>query len=520
MPKSPIRKKLQSHATKGYSELQAKADDLYKIYVSARKSIEDAIEDYVLAARTSYSGPRLVKLMNEIQKICNNLEKTYRENHEYHTKYVIQSFFRNALADVYYGKKPLNKVLLDVDKNLIDNMLKDDFAHIAGATQKMSTQTVGALRRISSDILNKATLTGATPAEIGKELFFRNGGNAFQFIAKNGAKWNSDAYFKMLGRTTLFNNARESYLHGCAKSGNDVVTISVSAKPCDKCAKYEDRLLSISGKHPKYMSLDSAISDGLFHPNCTHRIIAVDEVDQEMDYDEKGNPSNSFIKNIKLPSKKKINTKTKKINIQGNQKTKPRGVPVSNALEFKSTNKIASQVKNALDAIDSVHGDGVLNKIPIRQSRGTKTLGHYKYSLLDNMPKEIAVSSQGSHQGLTLVHEVGHYLHLFAIKEHNNILDDLLVAIKESATYQKIQKNAHLFNRSGYNYVTDKSELFARTYAQFIATKSKNKLLLDQLNEIVEKQANSIYSSQWTNEDFIKIYDEFEKLLKALNWRY
>jgi len=99
----------------------------------------------------------------------------------------------------------------------------------------------------------------------------------FQFIDAGGRRWKTEKYFNMLGRTLLHNNARECYLAGCAKAGSDIVTISVSGDSCDACGKYENALLSISGATPGLPTLEEAMAEGLFHPNCTHRIIAVPE---------------------------------------------------------------------------------------------------------------------------------------------------------------------------------------------------------------------------------------------------
>ena len=103
-----------------------------------------------------------------------------------------------------------------------------------------------------------------------------------------GKQWKTDACFKMLGRTLLHNNSRECYLSACAKEGSDIVTISISGDPCDICARYENRLLSISGKTKGLVTLEQAMSEGLFHPNCTHRMIAVPEVVAQEYYGKDG----------------------------------------------------------------------------------------------------------------------------------------------------------------------------------------------------------------------------------------
>ena len=109
-----------------------------------------------------------------------------------------------------------------------------------------------------------------------------------------GKQWKTDACFKMLGRTLLHNNSRECYLSACAKEGSDIVTISISGDPCDLCARYENRLLSISGKTQGLVTLEQAMSEGLFHPNCTHRMIAVPEVVAQEYYDKDGKEKTEY----------------------------------------------------------------------------------------------------------------------------------------------------------------------------------------------------------------------------------
>ena len=149
--------------------------------------------------------------------------------------------------------------------------------------------------------MREASLTGMTGREVSRKLAFENAygmgsifqqtgkkGSDFQFIDAAGKKWKTDAYFNMLGRTLLHNNARECYLAGCAKAGSDIVTISISGDPCEVCAKYENTLLSISGRTKGLVTLEQAMAEGLFHPNCTHRMVAVPESVAKEYYTESG----------------------------------------------------------------------------------------------------------------------------------------------------------------------------------------------------------------------------------------
>jgi hypothetical protein len=285
-----IRAFLNSHASKGYTELSAKEKDMYAIYLAARERVEDRIKEYVLQQRSSFTGPRLVMLMEELQGMFADFEQEYRKTAKAAITYVAQSFYHSALVDL--AENP-SEVVGNLNKNTMKLMLEDDFTHIAGATKQMSTAAINNLRRISARVMRESSLTGETQVAVSKRLFYENGGEKFIFIAKDGRKWNSDAYFEMLSRTVLHNNAREAYLHGCSDEKNDIVAISTSGNPCPACAVWEGRLLSISGTG-KYPSIESARSSGLFHPNCTHRMVAVDPMIAGEDFDEKGRPNNGL----------------------------------------------------------------------------------------------------------------------------------------------------------------------------------------------------------------------------------
>ena len=61
------------------------------------------------------------------------------------------------------------------------------------------------------------------------------------------------------------------------------------------------------------------------------------------------------------------------------------------------------------------------------------------------------------------------------------------------------------------NYFLRPDEQFARAYAQYIAEKSKNRILLAQL----EKQD---ILSKWNDDDFREVRKEFDAILKLAGW--
>ena len=301
MPSNPIRNKLTAHGAVGYGKIDQYEADLYKIYIRARNRIESELSTFLQRKGASFTGPRLVSLMNELNDMFPEFEEEYRDTYQEALSYMAKQNYATALHDM--GLK--ENVVGSMDKSLFENMRDDAFEHIAGATRNMQKEVVSNLRRMSSQVMREATLTGATRAEVsrrlaaetlyGRDSIYQQGPTgpkpgSFAFVDVRGRKWKNNDYFEMLGRTLLHNNARECYLSGCAKSGSDIVTVSISGDPCDKCIPWENVLLSISGKTPGLPTVQHAIDTGLCHPRCRHRFVAVPEVIAQEYYDKQGKP--------------------------------------------------------------------------------------------------------------------------------------------------------------------------------------------------------------------------------------
>jgi hypothetical protein len=88
----------------------------------------------------------------------------------------------------------------------------------------------------------------------------------------NGRKMSIESYSEMVGRTMSGHAAVQGSLNRYAEHGYDLVRVSSHFRACELCVPWEGKVLSSSGQNPDYESLDSAISAGLFHPNCAHDV--------------------------------------------------------------------------------------------------------------------------------------------------------------------------------------------------------------------------------------------------------
>ncbi len=267
-----IQNRLKSHA-QGMKWIHAQAAEFDKIYEAARESIMNVIVKHSQKFSAPYSGKYLVALNEKLQDAFKEFEATLRDKMKYSVPYVAQSYYFMALYDL---KLNPNDVTASLNRKRINYFLDDSYNHIAGMTQKMQAQEILRLRNLSAKVFREVSLTGKTRKEVSKALMTEAAKiTDFQFIDRAGKLWDSKTYFNMLGRTVLLNCSRSTYLDTCAQNNRDVVRVTVSGNPCPDCAVWENRLLSISGKTPGLSTVDYATSKGLFHPNCTHSLVAV-----------------------------------------------------------------------------------------------------------------------------------------------------------------------------------------------------------------------------------------------------
>lgn len=237
---------------------------------------------------------------------------------------------------------------------------------------------------------------------------------------------------------------------------------------------------------------------------------------------------------------------------------------VSAALDLESLKgSVKRQVKDATDLIDSVHKDGALPKnFKIKQTKrkSFKALGELemqpnvveiggrRYRSWD--PSQIMINGTGDHIELTALHELGHFIDAKGITKGANklgnvvsdfatetdFMDDFLRVAKDSKALKHLDdvvKNPknyaqkyvspltgkeieYLPDTSHVNYLRRDVEIWARAYAQYIATKTKNKALLEQ---IVLMRSDPVYGArQWEAEDFKPIAEVIDKMFEGLGW--
>jgi len=155
---------------------------------------------------------------------------------------------------------------------------------VAVATQSMGENAVRHLRNAAVAVFNKAKIEGKTDQEIQKalaEAWDAEAGDqeSHRFVDSRGRSWSNAAYLQMLTRTTLATVHRNAQINTLVGNGCDLARISGDGggEVCDACQRWEGKVVSLTGATRGFPTLDEAKADGLFHPNCVHRIEYLDE---------------------------------------------------------------------------------------------------------------------------------------------------------------------------------------------------------------------------------------------------
>lgn len=209
----------------------------------------------------------------------------------------------------------------------------------------------------------------------------------------------------------------------------------------------------------------------------------------------------------------------------------PMGAPVSQALRLPGgRGKTALEINDAMRLIDRVHGDGALPTIPVGITSGTRTLGKYKYYSITAKSVGLDVSRAGEHPRLTFAHEVGHFLDHkgWGAPGYSSAFEGAAEpwrkAIAASPEVQALRdlrtSGATAAIRKWARYATSWHELWARSYAQWIAHRSGDPRMALELTSVKTDTARQAYHlSQWGSVEFEPIAKALDDLFELLGWR-
>src|SRR6476661_5527872 len=181
------------------------------------------------------------------------------------------------------------------------------------------------------------------------------------------------------------------------------------------------------------------------------------------------------------------------------------------------------QIAAILDEIDAIHRTPHLPDVRVLTVVGGPP-GQF-----DPGTMTLSLAAGDEHRAVTLVHEIGHILDMygfdpdlpgFASSSGLSLFAPWDRAVRDSLTYRDLRQRLDRANDldvvAYLRYLVDPIELWARSYAQFIASRSGrfSPSLYREMNGIIGAQRRrGALTEQWPWEDFDTIDTAIEQLL-------
>jgi len=150
---------------------------------------------------------------------------------------------------------------------------------MGAATAMVGRQAEDAFRRAALQGIQQGLIQGDTTRTVSKTILadLRQQGIT-AFVTKPDASgvtrtWNLENYASMVARTTTAEAEIQGTVNRTLEAGEDLVEVDSHAEPCELCAAWEGRVLSLTGNTPGYPTLEEAEAEGFLHPNCLHSLL-------------------------------------------------------------------------------------------------------------------------------------------------------------------------------------------------------------------------------------------------------
>ncbi|HUG60700.1 MAG TPA: hypothetical protein VMP03_02580 [Methylomirabilota bacterium] len=202
-----------------------------------------------------------------------------------------------------------------------------------------------------------------------------------------------------------------------------------------------------------------------------------------------------------------------------------RGAPINPAFALPRTTLDRDQrLRQVLDTIDLVHGDGVLPIVRVewRALRDQRAAEFVAFEPDSGRADRLRLDPTRRRWPIAMVHEVGHLLDIRGIgrpPDLASVADERMAPWRRAVEASKAVAALVVVGVRLDPYYLRPEELWARSYAQWLATRGDDGWLLQQIREL--RGANpgrATYYTQWDADDFAPIAAAIDLLFRSLEW--
>ena len=159
-------------------------------------------------------------------------------------------------------------ITVDTFEKQVNDRQAADVEDITLTAQNIKTNSENVIKQLGTVSYDNEKVKKIS-ADLAADLMQR--GISF-FYDRAGRRWSIAEYINMKTMTETITAERLAFFTRAIQYGVDLVRIvHLNIHPtCELCAPFENKILSIRGDTPNYMTIQEAEMQGLFHPRCDH----------------------------------------------------------------------------------------------------------------------------------------------------------------------------------------------------------------------------------------------------------
>lgn len=422
-----------------------------------------------------------------------------------------------AIGDGTFQFSQLNRgALTELQQALVDSL---DGARRTIGRQVMDVYRKAGLRATTLGMLG-AEGSGRKVAASLVEQLREQGVNAF--VDRVGRAWKLEDYASMVARTTTREAVVQAQIQRMAEQGIEYARVSTSSRPCSICARWQGVLVSLGAAAGKLKGEPATTLDALpaggppFHANCRHYLTP--EATDFADFIEKRGGGDGGGQEPPAGGSGSGSG-------AGGDKARRFGEWKQRVTPDARFGRAArADIDRGLRAISSVHGPRGIPAMRL-QTETVQRFGGWFERGTQNM----AINPSWADRAFALVHEIGHVVDFYEIgtgvvgsdsiaafgSEGGAWASGVVDAALRSETVallKQIQGGLDAGNRfrEHANYLLRRREIFARAYAQYIATKSGDKVIQEAMRRYADRGTLNGFM-HWPPDDFKEIEAAFDE---------
>jgi hypothetical protein len=253
-----------------------KLNTLTSYYKAATKKIISELE-----GASDFGRARRIAILKNIDSTLQTLDKKTSKWVQDEVRRYYSEYSEDAVNRLEKSGFPVTTSFSKLDTRAIESLADDIMLSYREAYSGVKRAALRMLNQSARDqvtaLLAEGKISGDTRRAISDKIAGTLKEGLVALVDRGGRKWSLESYSNMLTRTMLVKTANQGLTNRLLDSGYDLVEVSDHFGECDLCRPWEGKILSLSGKHPKYPTTDEAESSGLFHPNCRHRYLPYHE---------------------------------------------------------------------------------------------------------------------------------------------------------------------------------------------------------------------------------------------------